>query len=93
MRRWPRVSRGWYLGYTLGACQEFSNATTLTQPSFYEVDPFVSLEAASFCISGSDAQTFGFWMCSLGVVVFLCSLMCFVVCFSLCFVVLFVVLL
>ena len=70
--------RSFYLKLTLGACQEFSNATRLGQPFPGEPYPYVSVPNAQFCL-GADNQgevMLHWWLCAFGgVCVFLVFLL------------------
>jgi hypothetical protein len=57
--------RSLYLTATLGACEEYSNATDLNQPTFNQPYPFVRVEAA-YCLSGSGMETLSWWLCAFG---------------------------
>ena len=59
--------RSLYLMATLGACEEFSNATQLDQPTLGEANPFVRVEAAEDCLGGaSGMETLSWWLSAFG---------------------------
>ena len=58
-----------YLWYAMGACEEYSNATSLLQPVHTQPFPFEAVPTASFCARAHDSMHLELWCGTLATLV------------------------
>ena len=69
--RMPPPRRSFYLDATLGACEEFSNSTSLILPEFSSPYPYVRTPAAAYCLRVEAGAGAAVWSSCVALLLFL----------------------